>query len=132
MRRKSSPSVRVFYPRFSREALIEAIRRSIPALMGKLPLLSVILFGSYAKGRHTAASDVDLLVIYDGPRRPNAYEIVVESLRIPRLEPLVYSRWEFERLAERDPPFARALLRDGLAIYGELSLPQSLRTKSAS
>ena len=97
-----------------------------------MPLLSVILFGSYAKGRHTAASDVDLLVIYDDPRRPNAYEIVVESLRIPRLEPLVYSRGEFERLAERDPPFVRALLRDGLAIYGELSFPQPLGTESAS
>lgn len=120
MRRGSSPSVRVFYPRFSRESLIEAIRASIPALMKELPLVSVILFGSYAKGRYTAASDVDLLVVYEGPARPNAYEIVVESMKIPRLEPLVYSKGEFDRLAERDPPFVRALLRDGLAIYGEL------------
>jgi len=119
MRRKSSPSVRVFYPKFSRESLIEAIRLSIPALIERLPLLLVILFGSYAKGRHTAASDVDLLVVYEGPRRPNAYEIVVESLRIPRLEPLIYSREEFELLAKRNPPFIRALLRDGLILYGE-------------
>ncbi|MEM2882159.1 MAG: nucleotidyltransferase domain-containing protein [Candidatus Bathyarchaeia archaeon] len=118
MLRKSSPSVRVFYPRFSRESLVEAIRLSIPALRERLPLVSVILFGSYAKGRHTAASDVDLLVVYEGPRRPNAYEIVVESLKIPRLEPLIYSREEFERLAERDPLFVRALLRDGVIIYG--------------
>jgi len=63
----------------------------LPELQQKLPLLKVVLFGSYAKGNYTAGSDVDVLVVYRGSPRPDAYEIVWETLRIPRLEPHVYS-----------------------------------------
>jgi predicted nucleotidyltransferase len=130
MRRRSSPSVKVFYPKFSRESLVEAMRRSIPALAKELPIASVILFGSYARGRHTAASDVDLLVVYEDPARPDAYESVVESLRIPRLEPLAYSRGEFERLAKGNPSLLRSMLRDGVVLYGES--PEALLARSSN
>lgn len=41
---------------------IEDIRRSIAALAGQYSFKRVSLFGSYAEGRQTEASDVDLLV----------------------------------------------------------------------
>ena len=48
------------------ERLLDLLRKRISALEGKLPLKRVVLFGSYAKGRQTVASDVDLLVVYTG------------------------------------------------------------------
>lgn len=66
MEEKSSSSVRVFYPRFNREDIIHLITKNLGNLKRELPLLLVVLFGSYAKGNYTVASDVDLLVVYEG------------------------------------------------------------------
>ncbi|MGQ9780086.1 MAG: nucleotidyltransferase domain-containing protein [Bacillota bacterium] len=38
-----------------------------PELETRLPLRLVALFGSYGRGNYTAASNVDLLVVYRGP-----------------------------------------------------------------
>ncbi|MFH1928657.1 MAG: nucleotidyltransferase domain-containing protein, partial [Chloroflexota bacterium] len=90
MPKKSSSSVRVFYPPFSREDLLALLRRRVPALGEKLPLKRVVLFGSYATGRQTVASDIDLLVVYAGQPREDAYALVKRTLNIRRLEPHVY------------------------------------------
>jgi predicted nucleotidyltransferase len=59
----------VFYRPYSRSELLVLIRTGLNALKEQLPLKRVVLFGSDAKDRHTAGSDVDLLVIfiYSGP-----------------------------------------------------------------
>lgn len=90
--------MKVFYPRHSREELIELISRRLPELAGVLPLKRVVLFGSWAKGRATAFSDVDLLVIYADPRRPDAFEIVHEVIDLRGLEPHVYSETEAKQV----------------------------------
>lgn len=95
MPRESSTSVRIFYPELSREDLLHRLRLRLPALAEKLPLLRVLLFGSYASGRFTRASDVDLLVVYQDPPRDDAYALVRQTLRSPRLEPHVYSLAEY-------------------------------------
>jgi len=94
MRKRSSGSVRVFYPPYSREELLDLLRRRAPALQEKLPLRRLVLFGSYAAGRQTVASDIDLLVIYAGQPRADAFALVKRTLRIPRLEPHVYAEGE--------------------------------------
>jgi predicted nucleotidyltransferase len=68
------------------------------ALQEKLPLKRVVLFGSYAKGKQTVASDVDLLVIYAGKPREDAYVLVKRTLNIRRLEPHVYAEEEYEQV----------------------------------
>jgi predicted nucleotidyltransferase len=98
MQGKSSGSVKVFYPPFSREELLALLRQRITALQGKLPLRRVVLFGSYAKGRQTVASDIDLLVIYAGKPREDAYALVKRTLNIRRLEPHVYAEEEYEQV----------------------------------
>ena len=55
-----------------------------------------MLFGSYAKGKHTVASDIDLLVIYAGKPHEDAYALVKRTLNIRRLEPHVYAEEEYE------------------------------------
>lgn len=96
MRKKSSSSVRVFYPRFDRAELVRALREGIERLGTVLPLRRVVLFGSYAKGTYTVASDVDLVVIYTGPPRADAYALTRRTLKIPRLEPHLYTEAEYQ------------------------------------
>ncbi|MBI4234447.1 MAG: nucleotidyltransferase domain-containing protein [Chloroflexi bacterium] len=96
----SSPSVRVFYPKHDTSAVIRAITGGIAELEQRIPLLLVVLFGSYAKGNYTVSSDVDLLVVYRGAPRPDAFALVKQTLDVPRLEPHVYAEEEYQVLKE--------------------------------
>ena len=100
MRRGSCSSVRIFYPSFDRQKVVEALSAKLPELARKLPLVRVVLFGSYAKGNYTVASDVDLLVVYSGQRREDAFATVKKALRVPRLEPHVYTESEYEAMRQ--------------------------------
>ena len=97
METESSSTVKVFYPQFDSQQIVQAIEARIDALAGLLPIKLVALFGSYAKGNYTVASDVDLLIIYRGETRQDACKIVRKTLPIPRLEPHTYSETEYDR-----------------------------------
>jgi uncharacterized protein len=105
--------VRVFYRRHDREAIVRAVAAGVRRLAASLPLLEVVLFGSSAANRHTAASDIDLLVVYAGPARADAFRLVKEAVALPRVEPHVYSEDEAAGLV---PVLAR-MTRNGLRIY---------------
>ena len=113
MQRKSSDSVRVFYPKFNREKLIQTIRERLEDLNQKLPLLLVVLFGSYAKGNYTVASDADLLVVYRGKKRKDAYATLKRTLGIPRLEPHVYSDSEYEKMKKT----IKKMIKNGIVLF---------------
>jgi len=98
MQKKSSSSVRIYYPKFSKEEVIQQLKKGMKTLDGKLPLSNVTIFGSYVKGNYTASSDIDLLVIYKGTERSDAFAVVKKNLALPRLEPHVYSENEYEKL----------------------------------
>ncbi len=100
MQKKSSTSVRIFYPRFDREKLIGRLKERMEGLLRELPLLSVVMFGSYAQENYTVASDVDLLVVYRGEEREDAFAVVKRAFDIPLLEPHVYSEEEYKRKKE--------------------------------
>jgi predicted nucleotidyltransferase len=70
----------------------------------------VVLFGSWARGRHTVASDVDVLVVYRGPARPDAYARVKRALDVARLEPHVYSDSEHDAVQ----PVVRRMIEGGI------------------
>jgi predicted nucleotidyltransferase len=61
-----------------------------------LPLIRAALFGSYASGRHTAASDIDVLLVYAGPRRSDAFALAKRALDIRGLEPHVLCEQDFQ------------------------------------
>ena len=98
MRRRLSGSVKVFYPRFSREELVRHIGEKVPSLQNRLPLTLMVLFGSYARGNYTVASDIDLLVVYGGERRDDAFATIKKTIAVPGLEPHVYTEEEYEGL----------------------------------
>ena len=98
MEKKSSSSVRIFYPKFDRETLIQELKKKLDILERKLPLAYVVLFGSYARGNYTVASDVDLLVVYKGKERRDAFAIVKKNMDIPMLQPHIYTEDGYEGL----------------------------------
>jgi len=88
--------VRIFYPALDKAELLRALRERLDHLEAKLPLVKVVVFGSYARGTYTVGGDVDLLVVYRGEPRPDAYALTKRALRIPRLEPHLYTQAEYE------------------------------------
>jgi len=105
MREESSTFVRIYYPRFSRDELIERLRRCAEELSKKLPLKCVILFGPYASGRQTAASDIDVLVVYKGKRdKREVYDLCWDLIGLPNLELHLYSEEEYFKLRKLKHP----------------------------
>ena len=74
------------------------MRQQLPALAQVLPLKRVVLFGSWAKDRPTAFSDIDLLVVHAGPPRDETYKLVRRCLQLRGLEPHVYAEAEAAQL----------------------------------
>lgn len=87
MRKGSLTSVKVFYPKNkNKDELLKLISSKLEELKGELPLVRVLLFGSYAKGNYTAGSDIDLLIVYKVEPRDDAYALVKKTLAVPQLE----------------------------------------------
>jgi uncharacterized protein len=112
MPNRSSGSVKVFYPRASRDDILAWLRARLPALGEQLPLTRVVLFGSWATGRNTAFSDVDLLVVYADPPRVDAYKLVRRGLDLRGLEPHVYAESEAASLG----PTIERMTRTSIAL----------------
>jgi len=116
MRKQSSSSVRIFYPKFDKEQLLERLKPRIEELEAGLPLLLVVLFGSYARGNYTVASDVDLLVVYQGRERKGAFAKVKKVLGVARLEPHVYSEDEYDEYKDLKR-WMRRVTKDGIVLF---------------
>jgi len=122
MPKKSSSSVRIYYPRFNKQEIIERSRKGLNELGRNLPLVLVVLFGSYAKGNYTAASDIDLLLVYEGQEREDAYALARKALSIPNLELHIYTKAQFEQARQT----IEAMTKDGIILYGDAPiLPKS-------
>lgn len=111
MQTTSSGSVRVFWP-LGCEEVLEALRQRVPRLSALLPLRQVVLFGSYAQGRHTVASDIDLLVVYRGPAREDAFALVKRVLALHGLEPHVYAEADYEHVR----PTLERMIQGGIPV----------------
>jgi predicted nucleotidyltransferase len=109
----SSTSVKVFYPSFKIEELLLLLKERIKGLQVSFPLKRVMLFGSWSKGRETAFSDIDLLVIYEGQVRDDAYKMVWRCLNLRGLELHVYSEDEAEKLR----PTLESMTKDGILLF---------------
>lgn len=88
MRRKYSSSVKVFFPKYSLEDVIREVRRCTSLFSEDLALKKVVIFGSYAKKRCTAGSDIDLFVVFDDSKcsEDKVYKTLMKNIELPRLE----------------------------------------------
>jgi len=92
----------------STNSVLEALREIKPVLNEKFGVARLALFGSFARGEATDASDIDLLVGFEPDARPTLFSLadmdafierrlgrhvdtVPESCVNPRLEPYIRS-----------------------------------------
>lgn len=115
MHKLSSSSVKVFSPRYTQEEVLEALRTGMPQLLERLPVQWVVLFGSYAKGNYTAFSDIDILVVYAGEPREDAFALVKRTFGLAGLEPQVLSVEEFRAVL----PVWQRMLQESISVWGE-------------
>jgi predicted nucleotidyltransferase len=107
---------KVTYPVLDTVGVVERLRKALRSLEGRLPVSRMILFGSYAQGRYTAGSDIDVIVVYRGPERTDAYKTVVDEVRLPTLEARVYTEEQFNSQIMGSPWFAKVLAEEGILI----------------
>lgn len=98
MRKRSSSSVRVFFPKFSVDEVVERIKETASHFSEDLGLEKVVLFGSYAKNRHTVSSDIDILVIFDESISDEVYKTPMKNVKLPRVELHILSKKEYESM----------------------------------
>lgn len=113
MPKRSSGSVRVFWPDRDKQALLEELGQGSKRLAAQLPLVRVVLFGSQAAGTATVASDVDVLIVYQGEPRGDAYALSKRAFAVPRLEPHVYSEAEYAAAAST----LERMVRNGVTVF---------------
>lgn len=103
-------------PRVTRRLLDQITQRIVEHFHPE----KVILFGSYAYGRPTLESDVDLLVIMDSDERPARRSTLVSSVCRPGhlgMDILVYTPAEVKQRLEMGDFFIEEILEKGRVLY---------------
>lgn len=116
MPKKYSSSVKVFFPKFNKEEIIKEIERCVRELHKSLGLHKVILFGSYAKGNYTVASDIDILIVFNN-KKSNETEIrktLMKNIKLPRIELHILSKKNFE--TNRHSKWIKTIEEEGIKI----------------
>ena len=100
----------------------EVLRRLKHSIEGRVRLSEMILFGSRARGDAESDSDMDVLVVLDGPVSKQARRIVSDNAWEVGFEagivvvPIVVSREGWENGPEQASLLARAVREEGVSI----------------
>jgi len=91
----------------NRKEVLDILRRHKPTLAERFGVTELALFGSYARDTATDASDVDILVRYDGPATSKSYfgvQFYLEDLLGRRVDLVTHKalRQEFRPYVERE------------------------------
>lgn len=113
MPKTSSGSVTIFSPPHNRAEILDALREAVPEIRRQLPLRRLVLFGSQATGRAAVGSDIDVLAVYDGPRRDDAFKVVKRSIDLVGVEPHLFTTDE----ARTRHDLVDRMSGDGVVLY---------------
>ena len=100
----------------------QLISRIVKTISHEYRPQKIILFGSYAYGRATPDSDIDLLIIKDTDLRMVDRFVEVKrliydpQLRIP-VSPLVYTPHELQERLDMGDDFVEEVMREGKVLY---------------
>lgn len=99
---------------------LDDIIKGSTAVFRKYGIQKAILFGSFAKGRQTRKSDIDLILIQETEKRyfdrfDGILSDLYRSLRGRDIEVFIYTPEEFEDISGRR--FIRRALAEGQVIY---------------
>ncbi|NPA05329.1 MAG: nucleotidyltransferase domain-containing protein [Crenarchaeota archaeon] len=92
---------------------------------GRLGRVTVVLYGSYARGDFNEWSDVDVLVVAEGlPRNPlRRLDLVEECMREALLvEPVLVTPGEFESMLSKGNPLILDAVEHGVVLRDDLGL----------
>ena len=109
------PALRRLDPQ-DREGLTRAIRELAKKIKTLFPVEKIYLYGSVARGEIHEGSDIDLVIV--GDFRERFFErigMILDLTDLP-VEPLVYTREEFEALQAEENPFIVEVLRTGIEL----------------
>ena len=117
---------RLFETEASLPKQVAAVVRKSLLVSPDCGIISIVLFGSMARGTERLGSDLDLLVVLAAKAGQKALEPRVERLRamlfkrfsVP-LSPYIQTLPELRRKHERKLPLIREILKDGQTIYGK-------------
>jgi len=85
----------------------------------------ILLFGSYAKGNHTANSDIDLIVVLDEAGVSKSYtQIVQKRVAIAKIlydinytiDLLVYTKEEWKKIKKMNSLFVQDILKNSISL----------------
>ena len=102
----------------------QLIEDMVQAIVEEIGPQRIYLFGSCARGSHTADSDIDLLIVEDHKFEPDhnrwselkRIRKALRPFRVPK-DVLVYSRDEFEKWADSANHVAAHAAREGRLLY---------------
>ncbi|MBU2561869.1 MAG: nucleotidyltransferase domain-containing protein [Nanoarchaeota archaeon] len=78
-------------------------------------IISLVLFGSYAKGNNTKNSDIDILII--SQKKANYSTIDCEGVEVSIIQ---YTPQEWKEKAKKDKPFYQEIITTGKVLVGTL------------
>lgn len=102
-----------FYPKLDKQSLLIMLRQKAKELCKTCPIKLMIMFGSYARGNFTVASDVDLLIVYQGEERKDMFTLLKKTLNIPRLEIHLYSEKEYQEMKDT----INKMIKGGIVVF---------------
>ncbi len=100
------------------DALVEKVTQKIAEAIRPD---KIILFGSRAKGTATDESDIDLVVVYSGPKSNREIELEIDWLFLPRdfsMDIFVMRPEELEAREKFISSLAREVSERGVICYG--------------
>ncbi|ULR40915.1 nucleotidyltransferase domain-containing protein [Thermus sp. NEB1569] len=106
------PSVRVFFPPWTKEEILKRLKEGLGVLREDLPLRQAYLFGSWATGRALPGSDLDLLLIYQGPARGDLNRLARKAFKGLPVELHAYTEEEAKALE----PLLRQMLAQAIPL----------------
>lgn len=90
----------------------------ISSIFKKYPVLFAYVFGSYAKGRETAKSDLDIAVFFDKNLPKEKYRAVIGDLREELAHGLkAYDKIDLISLNNAPPLLEREVVYEGKLLY---------------
>jgi predicted nucleotidyltransferase len=104
----------------SRPAILRDLKASLKSFLGE-QLVSIVLFGSMARGDYHDASDIDVAIIVRGLTRRLKGRILDEVAELELehhtpLSALVFSEEEFNHLKKRERRIALDIEREGISL----------------
>ncbi len=93
-----------------KSAVVEDIQKTLNPV-------SVVLFGSFAKGINDEKSDIDILIIANNKKQLSLLDIKGNELQIIQLTP-----FEWKEKIKKDKPFYQEITTTGITLLGEMPI----------